>query len=204
MCALTRHDANCLPYTAPSLQDKLRDYEKQIQELTTRLSNVEREKSTYELKCGEMEKVRHTRRPVICHCQVILWCHALQMQAILQNSFQPARPFMCHLTTLAISQVVRERMNNMSIHKVPQAFRMLPLPLPDLFPPVSWPNLLQRFAVNMHTRMRTLCRSSDPANCNQALAQELMSAVDSQEVSIFCSLWRLMMSWQRGKPWWRP
>ncbi|CAK0770229.1 hypothetical protein CVIRNUC_003746 [Coccomyxa viridis] len=42
-------------------KDKLRDYEKQIQELTTRLSNVEREKSTYELKCGEMEKVVRER-----------------------------------------------------------------------------------------------------------------------------------------------
>ena len=39
------------------LQDKLRDYEKQIQELTSRLSAVERERSSYELKCGEMEKV---------------------------------------------------------------------------------------------------------------------------------------------------
>jgi len=39
------------------LQDKLRDYEKQIQELSSRLTTVEREKNNYELKCGEMEKV---------------------------------------------------------------------------------------------------------------------------------------------------
>jgi hypothetical protein len=39
------------------MQDKLRDYEKQIQELTSRLNTVEREKSNYEIKCGEMEKV---------------------------------------------------------------------------------------------------------------------------------------------------
>lgn len=38
-------------------QDKLREYEKQIQELTAKLSAAEKEKSTYELKCGEMEKV---------------------------------------------------------------------------------------------------------------------------------------------------
>lgn len=45
-----------------ALQDKLREYEKQIQELTARLNAVEKEKSTYELKCGEMERVR-----VTCH-----------------------------------------------------------------------------------------------------------------------------------------
>ncbi len=39
------------------MQDKLRDYEKQIQELTSRLNTVERERSNYEIKCGEMEKV---------------------------------------------------------------------------------------------------------------------------------------------------
>jgi hypothetical protein len=44
-------------------QDKLREYEKQIQELTAKLSAAEKEKSTYELKCGEMEKVS---RLVIC------------------------------------------------------------------------------------------------------------------------------------------
>ncbi|CAL8467919.1 g7457 [Coccomyxa elongata] len=38
-------------------KDKLREYEKQIQELTAKLNAAEREKSTYELKCGEMEKV---------------------------------------------------------------------------------------------------------------------------------------------------
>ncbi|CAL5219987.1 g1925 [Coccomyxa viridis] len=42
-------------------KDKLRDYEKQIQELTSRLSVVERERSSYELKCGEMEKVVRER-----------------------------------------------------------------------------------------------------------------------------------------------
>ena len=67
------------------LQDKLRDYEKQIQELTTRLSNVEREKSTYELKCGEMEKVRHCMHPVICRCQVSRWCHAWQVDVGLPS-----------------------------------------------------------------------------------------------------------------------
>ena len=39
------------------VQDKLREYEKQIQELTAKLSAAEKEKSTFELKCGEMEKV---------------------------------------------------------------------------------------------------------------------------------------------------
>ena len=38
-------------------QDKLREYEKQIQELTAKLNAAEKEKSSYELKCGEMEKV---------------------------------------------------------------------------------------------------------------------------------------------------
>lgn len=47
------------PWPCMVMQDKLRDYEKQIQELTSRLSTVEREKSSYELKCGEMEKVLH-------------------------------------------------------------------------------------------------------------------------------------------------
>ena len=39
------------------VKDKLREYEKQIQELTAKLSAAEKEKSTFELKCGEMEKV---------------------------------------------------------------------------------------------------------------------------------------------------
>ncbi|EIE20867.1 hypothetical protein COCSUDRAFT_57414 [Coccomyxa subellipsoidea C-169] len=37
-------------------KDKLREYEKQIQDLTAKLNAAEKEKSTYELKCGEMEK----------------------------------------------------------------------------------------------------------------------------------------------------
>ena len=50
-----------------NLQDKLREYEKQIQELTAKLSEAEKEKSTYELKCGEMEKVHHLlRQPQRC------------------------------------------------------------------------------------------------------------------------------------------
>ncbi len=44
------------------LQDKLREYEKQIQDLTAKLNAAEKEKSTYELKCGEMEKVEFLAR----------------------------------------------------------------------------------------------------------------------------------------------
>ena len=50
------------------MQDKLRDYEKQIQELTSRLDTVEREKSNYEIKCGEMEKVCSCSSA--CHCNL--------------------------------------------------------------------------------------------------------------------------------------
>lgn len=49
---------NSLPNFAVCLQDKLKEYEKQIQDLTAKLSAAEKEKCTYELKCGEMEKVR--------------------------------------------------------------------------------------------------------------------------------------------------
>lgn len=54
---------NSLPNFAVCLQDKLKEYEKQIQDLTAKLSAAEKEKCTYELKCGEMEKVR----PVTSH-----------------------------------------------------------------------------------------------------------------------------------------
>lgn len=83
---MTRHNGEVpSSHHHAMLQDKLRDYEKQIQELTTRLSNVEREKSTYELKCGEMEKVRHCMHPVIYRCQVMRWCHAWQVNAGLPS-----------------------------------------------------------------------------------------------------------------------
>ncbi len=58
------HSLNNLKCSLELWQDKLREYEKQIQELTAKLNAAEREKSTYELKCGEMEKVRPVMHPL--------------------------------------------------------------------------------------------------------------------------------------------
>lgn len=86
-------------------QDKLREYEKQIQELTAKLSAVEKEKSTYELKCGEMEKV-HT----VSEC--------CQSSCAEHNNLTYCVILMECLSIICISwQVVRQKMSTLTVHQ---------------------------------------------------------------------------------------
>ena len=118
------------------------------------------------------------------------------------------------MRTVAIVQVVRERMNNMSVHKVPsQALRLLLLAsIRHCSCWLSLLNSLQGFAVCKHTihwhSMQSLRRCTDSACAVSRRPYKSSIAEDA----FYCALWRVlllcsprrpMMSWQRARHWWR-